>query len=117
MNLLADESVDIQIVAKLRQDGHDVLYVAEMEPGISDDIVLSRANARSALLITADKDFGELAFRLGKVTTGILLIRLAGLSPERKSEIMSTVLREHCSKLPGSFSVVSPGMMRIRLKP
>lgn len=117
MNLLADESVDIQIVAKLRQEGHDVLYVAEMEPGIADDSVLSRANERSALLITADKDFGELVFRLRKVTTGVLLIRLAGLSPERKAEIVSAVLREHGSKLPGSFGVVSPGMIRIRRKP
>jgi predicted nuclease of predicted toxin-antitoxin system len=117
MNLLADESVDIQIVAKLRQDGHDVLYIAEIAPGISDDVVLSGASARSALLITADKDFGELVFRHGKVTTGILLIRLAGLSPETKSEIVSLVLREHGSKLPGSFTVVSPGMMRTRLKP
>lgn len=40
MNLLADESVDRQIVERLRQDGHRVRYVAEMEPGISDEIVL-----------------------------------------------------------------------------
>ncbi|MBN2560333.1 MAG: DUF5615 family PIN-like protein [Phycisphaerae bacterium] len=40
MNLLADESVDRQIVDRLRQDGHAVRYIAEMEPGISDDTVL-----------------------------------------------------------------------------
>ncbi len=40
MNLLADEGVDKQIVDQLRQDGHDVLYVAEMEPSIADNIVL-----------------------------------------------------------------------------
>lgn len=56
MNLLADESVDRQIVERLRQDGHEVLYVAEMEPGIPDDIVLERANEISALLVTADKE-------------------------------------------------------------
>jgi Domain of unknown function (DUF5615) len=44
MNFLADESVDRQIVDRLRQDGHMVWYVAEMEPGISDDIVLGLAN-------------------------------------------------------------------------
>ncbi len=58
MNLLVDESVDKQIVELLRQEGHDVLYVAEIDPSISDDIVLSKANERSALLVTADKDFG-----------------------------------------------------------
>lgn len=55
MNLLADESVEQQIVARLRLDGHEVLYVAEMEPGITDDVVLERANERSALLLTGDK--------------------------------------------------------------
>jgi Domain of unknown function (DUF5615) len=44
MNLLADESVDRRIVERLRQDGHDVTYVAEMDPGISDETVLQRAN-------------------------------------------------------------------------
>lgn len=55
MNFLADESVDRQIVERLRQDGHLVWYVAEMEPGISDDIVLASANQEAALLLTADK--------------------------------------------------------------
>jgi hypothetical protein len=44
MNLLADESIDRQVIDRLRQDGHLVHYVAEMEPGISDDVVLHLAN-------------------------------------------------------------------------
>ena len=63
MNLLADEGVDRQIVALLRQAGHDVLYIAELEPGIADQTVFDKANRLNALLITADKDFGELVFR------------------------------------------------------
>lgn len=70
MNLVADEGVDGHIIARLRQDGHDVLYIAEIEPSISDDIVLSHANAQEALLLTEDKDFGELVFRQGLVHTG-----------------------------------------------
>ena len=67
MNLLADESMDKPIVEQLRQDGHDVLYVAEMEPGISDEVVLQRANEHQALLITEDKDFWRIGVssRLG----------------------------------------------------
>lgn len=63
MNLLADENARRQIVEKLRQDGHDVLYIAEVEPSISDEAVFDRANEKAALLITGDKDFGELVFR------------------------------------------------------
>ena len=80
MNLLIDESVDRQIVEELRRDGHNVAYVAEMDPGISDDAVLSVANNMTALLVTADKDFGELVFRRRQINAGVLLIRLAGLS-------------------------------------
>lgn len=81
MNFLADEGVDRQIVERLRQIGHQVLYIAEMEPGISDDEVLERANDNEALLITLDKDFGELVFRQAKVNAGVILVRLGGLSP------------------------------------
>ena len=63
MNLLADESIDRQIVERLRQDEHDVLYIAEVEPSISDNIVFDRANEKFALLLTGDKDFGEIVFR------------------------------------------------------
>ncbi len=60
MNFLADEGVDRQIVDRLRLDGHGVLYIAEMDPGISDDEVLDIANREDALLLTSDKDFGGL---------------------------------------------------------
>jgi len=84
VNFVADENVDRQIVEKLREDGHLVIYVAEIDPGISDDDVLRLAHQRSAVLITADKDFGELVFRQSLVAHGVLLIRLAGLSQARK---------------------------------
>jgi predicted nuclease of predicted toxin-antitoxin system len=63
MNLLADESIDRPIVVRLRQEGHIVRYIAELEPGISDDKVLEIANNEAAPLLTADKDFGELVYR------------------------------------------------------
>jgi len=56
MNLLADEGVDKQIVVRLREEGYSVSYVAEMAPGISDDIVLELANKEGSLLLTSDKD-------------------------------------------------------------
>jgi predicted nuclease of predicted toxin-antitoxin system len=115
MNLLADESVERQIVERLRLNGHVVLYVAEMEPGIADSIVLERANERSALLITGDKDFGELVFRDHHLTAnGVILLRLAGLSAARKAEIVSEAFGKRDAEFPNQFSVVSPGSIRIR---
>lgn len=117
MKLLIDESVDRQIVEWLRQDGHDVLYVAEMDPGISDAAVLINANNTGALLLTADKDFGELVFRRQQINAGVLLIRLAGLSLNSKAELVVAAVSDHQNELPGAFSVLSPGMIRIRQQP
>jgi predicted nuclease of predicted toxin-antitoxin system len=116
MNLLADECVDLQIVERLRQDGHNVLYIAEMEPGIGDDEILSQANERRALLVTADKDFGELVFRLGRLHAGVVLVRLVGIFPEKKAEIVAEVFHDHAEELRYKFTVISPGIVRIRAK-
>jgi predicted nuclease of predicted toxin-antitoxin system len=114
MNFLADESVDQQIVDRLRQDGHLVWYVAEMKPGISDDTVLGLANREMALLLTADKDFGELVFRQRRLAPGIVLIRLAGLSPTNKAEVVASAINKHATELLQAFVVITPGTIRIR---
>ncbi len=114
MNFLADESIDREIDERLRQDGYRVWYVAEMEPGISDDIVLASAHQEAALLLTADRDFGEMVFRQRLHTHGIVLIRLAGLSPSRKAEIVASAINQHATELSHAFAVIAPGVFRIR---
>lgn len=114
MNLLADESVDKPIVERLRQDSHTVPYIAESEPGIDDDSVLHQANRNGALLITADRDFGELIFRMGQIHSGVVLIRLTGQSAETKARIVSAVFTDRGHELLSAFTVISPGRVRIR---
>ena len=75
MIFLADESLDRQIVDVLRSDDHVVLYVAEMDPGISDDAVLKEAEMESAILITADKDFDEIQNGFSVVSPDAIRIR------------------------------------------
>ncbi|MDO8725455.1 MAG: DUF5615 family PIN-like protein [Candidatus Methanoperedens sp.] len=79
-------------------------------------LVLEMANDKSALLLTADKDFGELVFRQKRVTSGVVLIRLAGLSSIRKAEIVVSAINKHGRELMHSFSVINPGAVRIRHK-
>jgi predicted nuclease of predicted toxin-antitoxin system len=114
MNLLADESVDRPIVERLRHEGHTVHYIAEMEPGISDDEVLEIANNEASPLLTADKDFGELVYRQHQLMTGVILIRLAGLSPLQKAEIVALAVTQHQTELSQVFAVITPGAIRIR---
>jgi predicted nuclease of predicted toxin-antitoxin system len=114
MNFLADEGVDRQIVDRLRADGHDVYYAAESAPASSDEDLLRRANDRHALLLTVDKDFGELVFRLRRIHAGVILLRLAGLSFEAKCEHLAAVLGERRDEISGAFTVITPGAVRIR---
>ena len=114
MKLLADECVDKQIVDYLRDVGCKVLYISEMKPGISDEKVLNIANKEMSILITADKDFGELVFRQKKINLGVIFLRLAGLSPEAKAEIVVTAIKNHKDEIQGNFTVIMLGAVRVR---
>lgn len=114
MILLADESIDRQIVDQLRNCGHHVMSVAEMEPGLGDAAVLELAKAKGALLITADKDFGEIVFRRRLASKGVILVRLAGLLQDKKGQLVAAVLKKHLSEMCNAYTVITPALVRIR---
>ena len=114
MDLVADENVDASIVTALRGANHRVIYVRELDPGIDDAQVLEIANSCDAVLLTSDKDFGELVFRQGLLHAGVVLYRLAGLASERKAGLLLSVLQTHGDALRGAFTLVSPTQVRIR---
>jgi predicted nuclease of predicted toxin-antitoxin system len=114
LNLLCDEGVDRPIVSHLREQGHSVVYIAELESGASDEFVLAKAAQLNAPLLTTDKDFGELVFRQHLTSAGVILLRLAGLTQEAKTTVVAAALRDHAAELLGAFTVISPGVVRIR---
>jgi len=105
MRVLADECIDRPVVERLRALGHEVTYVCELGPGITDEQVLSLANDSQSLLLTGDKDFGELVFRLGRVSHGVVLVRLRGLSNELKCDIVANAFDEHPDEFVDAFTV------------
>ena len=117
MNLLADECVAAEVVARLRADGHAVEAAGDATPAAADDDVLARAAGTGRVLVTADKDFGELVYRLGRAHAGVVLLRLAGMSPADRAEIVSAVFRDRTAEIPGSFTVVEPDNVRVRRPP
>ena len=114
MKFLADEGVEGLIVQSLRDAGFDTLHIMEMVRGITDEEVLAIAKNEDRILITRDKDFGELVFLLGKLHAGIILNRLAGLKTEKKVELLLEVLDTYADELYGSFTVIQPSNVRIR---
>ncbi len=114
MTIVADESVDKQIVDRLRSHGHDVRFVAELDPGIDDEVVLQQSRELGAVLLTADKDFGELVFRQRRVHSGVVVIRLAGVRAGTKAELVATAFELHADEFNQGFAVLSLRALRLR---
>jgi len=83
-------------------------------PAFRMSLCCTLAVEKEALLLTADKDFGELVFRLRKANTGVTSIRLSGLSSDEKATVVAGVFDEHQDELAGAFSVISKTTLRIR---
>jgi len=114
LRFLADENVERQLVHALRDAGHDVEYIAELAPGSTDEEVLARAGDRSAIVITEDKDFGELVHRRKQANAGVVLLRLRGLTPGKKVAVALQVFADHSADFAGAFSVVTETGVRVR---
>ena len=115
MRLLANENFPGLAITALRSHGHDVTWIREDSPGISDHDVLSRATAEGRILMTFDKDFGELVFRLGlNAPSGVILFRIPPDSPSFVAQTAVTVL-ENRTDWAGHFSVVDEN--RVRMTP
>jgi predicted nuclease of predicted toxin-antitoxin system len=117
MKIIAVEGVDRLIVVRLRDLGHDVQWIAEVAPSDKDPEVLARAVEAKALLITEDKDFGELVFRKDARHTGNLFLRLDGCSNAVKADWVLEVIETYGRRLLGAFSVLTPDAIRIRPDP
>ena len=111
---LADESVDFRIVKTMRKDSCEIEAIVELEPGIDDDDVLKMAMELEAILLTEDKDFGELTFRLQKPNKGIILIRMSGEPIETRIKKLKETFKKHLNELSGKFTVITSNKVRIR---
>ncbi len=114
MKLLADENFPSPLVDALREAGYDILGAQTAMSGADDDEILKRAESEQRLLLTFDKDFGNLAFRWGLPSTcGIVLFRLKMHSPEYlKDHVLGAF--ENCANWIGKFVVIEEFRTRIR---
>jgi len=113
-DFIADEGIDKHLVDALRSSKFSVLYIAEEYPGIDDEQVLEISNQNKSLLLTADKDFGELVFRQKLIHHGVMLIRLFGIDSEGKASIVVKTIQKHLPDLEENFSVLTKDSLRIR---
>ena len=114
MRFLANENFPGDAVLALRAAGHDVGWVREAMPGALDPEVIERAMQEGRVLLTFDKDFGEIAFRARlPASCGVVLFRMPmPRSEEAGTRLASMVMSR--TDWAGHFSVVEPGRVRVR---
>jgi predicted nuclease of predicted toxin-antitoxin system len=115
MRILANENFPGKAVEALRKQGHDVAWVRTDAPGNNDTQVLERAQREGRIVITFEKDFGELAFRAGlPAQSGIILFRISAPSAAHVARAASTAVASR-TDWAGHFAVVEDH--RIRMTP
>lgn len=114
MNFIADENIEAEIVRVLRAHNHHVEYVAELHSGLDDVNILNHSFNSDKILLTQDKDFGELVYRNAKTHCGIILIRLHGMQETDKAKLVLNVVTDRQDHLHKSFIVIQKNLVRIR---
>ena len=113
MRLLLDACVWGKARQELETVGHDVIWAGDWPHDPGDDEILARARQENRILVTLDKDFGELAIVRGRLHCGIL--RLVNTSARQQATVCARVLAEHGDELgPGAIITAEPGRLRIR---
>ena len=114
MKLIADECVDYGVIRSLRENGVTVFSISEELSSIEDKNVLELANDMQWLLLTEDRDFGELVFRLNQPHHGIVYVKIKGLERKFKIERIVSIILEHYEHLSHAFTVITNDKMKIR---
>lgn len=118
MRLLANENIPAASVAALRDTGHDVLSLSEESSGVADEIALRLARDQDRILITFDRDYGELIFARGlPCPPGVIYLRFVPATPTESAEIISALLARHGVQVAHHFLVVERDSFRRRPLP
>jgi predicted nuclease of predicted toxin-antitoxin system len=117
VKFLADESCDYLIVKTLRSHNHDVIYIAETTPGISDQLVAKKALESNRMLITEDRDFSHFVFAEAQKQVGVIYLRYPYTVRKHIAKQLTELIIDKSENLTGKFMVIQPGSHRIRKLP
>jgi hypothetical protein len=112
MRFVADESCDFSVIRALRDAGHEVIAIAEISPRSEDPEVLKLALKKGTVLITEDKDFGQLVYASAKANEGVLLLRFPARARAGMAAAVVELANRRGAELAGRFVVLQPGRVR-----
>ena len=113
MRFMVDECTGSGVAGWLRTAGHEGFSVYDESRGAKDTDILKKAYSGSYILITNDKDFGELVFRFDMPHKGVVLLRLENERPSNKVLVLKRLLELYPDRLADNFVVITENQVRI----
>jgi predicted nuclease of predicted toxin-antitoxin system len=117
VGFVADESCAGPVIRAERDAGHDVTAIAESAQGSRDEKVIERAFGRGRVLITEDRDFGELVYARGRSSAGVLFVKFPARARRIKPVAVVEAVAKMGARLHNGFTVVEPGRVRLGRRP
>ena len=118
MRFLANENFPLKSIRQLREHDHDVVAVIEEMSGVSDRIILDRANRENRIILTFDRDYGELIFHYQLPTpAGVIYLRFDPVSPEEPADLLIRMFESTGIQVENKFTVLDRDRVRQRSLP
>lgn len=115
MNFLANENFPLLSVRLLREAGHYVVGIIQEAPGSKDEVILKRAHTEKLIILTFDRDYGELIYRHHALPpAGVVYFRFAPATPSEPAEILINIMDRADLSVIGKFTIVERGRVRQR---
>lgn len=113
MKFIADENLGFRVPKYLKNTGFNIVWIQKISPGKKDVEILQLATMERRILITLDKDFGELVFKEKLTTHGVIFLRLKDESIENKKKVLFNLLNSK-KDFYGKFTTVTENKVRIK---
>lgn len=114
MRLLANENIPLASIVRLRNEGFDIIAVSEQFPSVKDETVILFASMENRIIITFDRDYGELIFKHNlKHSAGVIYLRIQNFQPEEPAELLLNLFKSDLT-FEGYFTVISENNIRQR---
>jgi predicted nuclease of predicted toxin-antitoxin system len=114
MKFVLDVGVGYKVWQYLTDIGYDATLITAINPSMPDADILAIAENEARMVITMDKDFGDLVYHSGKAHKGVLLLRLEDATGEEKSETIQFIIENFKDQIEDKFCVFKNGRFRIR---
>lgn len=113
MRFITDENIGPTVTKWLVSKGYQVFSVYDETPGLADEEILNKGFQEDYIVITGDKDFGELVYKNQLPHKGVVLLRLSDETPPSKIKVLAQLLSQYADQLPNKFTVVTEIGVRI----